>query len=156
MDLCGPIALVPGLRNNAASDGGRDGESVRSGVGSAVLKILLLGTIVGVGFAATAFAQSGSAGGTIGNDEKSLSGTRQELKPSRSDQDRTTCVVADPTGSPLNIRTSPNGKVVGKIGNGERIRISDQTTENGKEWAYISNAASRPMGWVFRKFLECR
>jgi hypothetical protein len=144
------------LRNNTAGDGGSDEGSVGSGVGSAVLRILLFGTIVGLGFVATAFGQSGSAGGTIGNDEKSLSGTRQELKPSRPDQDRSTCVVADPTGSPLNIRTSPNGKVVGKIGNGERIRISDQRTENGKEWAYISNAASRPMGWVFRKFLECR
>jgi hypothetical protein len=121
-----------------------------------VLKSVLLGIVVSVGFVASAWAQSGNAGGTIGNDEKSLSGTRQELQSSGPDRDRNTCVVADPTGSPLNIRTSPNGKVVGKIGNGERIRISDQTVENGKEWAYISNAASRPMGWVFRKFLECR
>ena len=121
-----------------------------------MLKFVLLATFVSAGFAATAFAQSGNVGGTIGNDEKSLSGTRQELPPGGSDQDRNTCVVADPTGTPLNIRTSPNGKIVGKIANGERIRISDQTTENGKEWAYISNAASRPMGWVFRKFLACR
>ena len=121
-----------------------------------MLKIVLLGTFVSVGSVATAFAQSGNAGGTIGNDEKALSGTRQELQSGGSNQDRNTCVVADPTGTPLNIRTSPNGKIVGKIANGERIRISDQTTENGKEWAYISNAASRPIGWVFRKFLACR
>jgi len=121
-----------------------------------VLKIALLGTFVSLACVATACAQSGSAGGTIGNDEKSLSGTRQESPSAASDQDRTTCVVADPTGTPLNIRTSPNGKIVGKIANGERIRISDQTTENGKEWAYISNAASRPIGWVFRKFIACR
>jgi hypothetical protein len=121
-----------------------------------VLKIALLGAFVSLVCVATASAQSGNAGGTIGNDEKSLSGTRQESPSSGSDQDRNTCVVADPTGTPLNIRTSPNGKVVGRIANGERIRISDQTTENGKEWAYISNAAARPMGWVFRKFLACR
>jgi hypothetical protein len=121
-----------------------------------VLKIVLLGTFVCAGSVAMAFAQSGSAGGTIGNDDKALSGTRPESQSGGSDQDRNTCVVADPTGTPLNIRTSPNGKIVGKIGNGERIRISDQTTENGKQWAYISNAASRPMGWVFRKFLACR
>jgi len=114
----------------------------------------LLGTLVSAGCVATAFAQSGSAGGAIGNDEKSLSGTRQQSQSGGSDQ--AACVVADPTGTPLNIRTSPNGKVVGKIANGERIRISDQTVENGKEWAYISNAASRPMGWVFRKFIVCR
>ena len=91
----------------------------------------------------------------IGNDEKSLSGTRLELPSGRSEQARNSCVVTDPTGTPLNIRTSPNGKIVGKIANGERIRMSDQTTESGKEWAYISNAASRPLGWVFRKFLAC-
>ena len=138
-----------------SSNGGSDEGSVRSSAKSVVLKILLLGTFVSIGFAATAWAQSGSTGGSIGNDEKSLSGTRQQSQSSGSDQDGT-CVVADPTGTPLNIRTSPNGKVVGRIANGERIRISDQTTENGKEWAYISNTASRPMGWVFRKFLACR
>ena len=92
---------------------------------------------------------------SIGNDEKALSGIRPELPSGGSEQDRSTCVVTDPTGTPLNIRTSPNGKIVGKIANGERIRMSDQTTESGKEWAYISNAASRPLGWVFRKFLAC-
>ncbi|CAN7387300.1 SH3 domain-containing protein [Bradyrhizobium sp. LjRoot220] len=121
-----------------------------------MLKVVLLGAVVSVACVATAFAQSGNAGGTIGNDEKALSGTRQESPPAAPSHDRNTCVVADPTGTPLNIRTSPNGKIVGKIANGERIRISDQTTENGKQWAYISNAASRPIGWVFRKFLVCK
>ena len=121
-----------------------------------MLKTVLLGTLVSACCVAAAFAQSGNASGTIGNDEKALSGTRQQLQSAAPDQDRNSCVVADPTGTPLNIRTSPNGKIVGKIANGERIRISDQTTEDGKQWAYISNAASRPMGWVFRKFLVCR
>jgi hypothetical protein len=125
------------------------------------MKIIWLGIfvrliVVSLGMVAVASAQSGSTGGSIGNDEKALSGTRQPSQPAGPDQERDTCVVADPTGTPLNIRTSPNGKIVGKIANGERVRISDQTTEDGKQWAYISNAASRPMGWVFRKFLSCR
>ena len=121
-----------------------------------MLKIVLLGAFVSAAFVATAAAQSGSTGGTIGNDDKALSGSRPELQSGGADQDRNTCVIADPTGTPLNIRTSPNGKIVGKIANGERVRISDQTTEDGKQWAYISNTASRPMGWVFRRFLSCR
>jgi hypothetical protein len=120
------------------------------------MKIVWLGLFVSLGMVAVASAQSGSTGGSIGNDEKALSGTRQPSQPAGPDPDRDTCVVADPTGTPLNIRTSPNGKIVGKIANGERVRISDQTTEDGKQWAYISNAAARPMGWVFRKFLSCR
>jgi hypothetical protein len=121
-----------------------------------VLKIVLLGVLFSTGCVAAALAQSGNAGGTIGNDEKSLSGTRQELQSGGPDRDRGSCVVADPTGTPLNIRTSPNGKIVGKISNGESVRISDRTVENGKEWAYISSGASRPTGWVFRRFIECR
>jgi Bacterial SH3 domain len=120
-----------------------------------MLKIVLLGAFISTGCVAAALAQSGNAGGTIGNDEKSVSGTRQELQSGGPDRDRSSCVVADPTGTPLNIRSSPNGKIVGKISNGDRVQISDRTVENGKEWAYISNA-SRPMGWVFRRFLECR
>ena len=121
-----------------------------------MLKIVLLGAFISTGCVAAALAQSGNAGGTIGNDEKSLSGTRQELPPGGPDQERNNCVIADPTGTPLNIRTTPNGKVVGRISNGERVRIADRTVENGKEWAYISSGASRPMGWVFRRFIECR
>jgi hypothetical protein len=144
------------LRNNAASEGEIDGSRVCRSAERAVLKAAWLGAFVSVACVAVAVAQSGNAGGTIGNDEKALSGTRQELPSADPDQDRNACVVADPTGTPLNIRTSPNGKIVGKIANGERLRILDQTTENGKEWAYISNAASRPIGWVFRKFLVCK
>jgi Bacterial SH3 domain len=124
--------------------------------GSAMMKIIWLGIFVSLGMVAMARAQSGSTGGSIGNDEKALSGTRPQLQSAGPDRDSDICVVADPTGTPLNIRTSPNGKIVGKIANGERVRISEQTTEDGKQWAYISNTASRPMGWVFRKFLSCR
>src|SRR5689334_23519987 len=65
------------------------------------------------------------------SDDKALSGSRQQLQSATPEQDRNACVVADPTGTPLNIRTSPNGKIVGRIGNGERVRISDQTIEDG-------------------------
>lgn len=125
-------------------------------------KIVWLGALVSVALVATAFAQSGSTGGTVGNDDKAISGTRQESPPatrqesrsSSSDDDDNPCVVADPTGTPLNIRTSPNGRIVGSISNGHRVRITDQTTQDGKQWAYI--AGTRPKGWVFRRFLSCR
>ena len=44
------------------------------------------------------------------------------------------CVVADPTGTPLNIRSLPNGgKIMGTIQNGVPVMIKD---ELGK-WAFI-------------------
>jgi hypothetical protein len=37
------------------------------------------------------------------------------------------CRVADPTGTPLNIRMQPNGKIVASVRNGELIQVSKVT-----------------------------
>jgi Bacterial SH3 domain len=67
------------------------------------------------------------------------------------------CVVVDPTSTPLNIRTAPNGQIVGTIPNGQPVRILNQTKDTlGKPWASIADANSRPLGWVFREYLVCR
>ena len=114
-----------------------------------------------VAIPAGAIAQ-GSAGGSIGNVEKSVTGSRPELQlvePPQSSRDVSSanCFIADPTPTPLNIRTSPNGKIVRTIVNGERVRILDQTRDQrGKQWVYIADASSQPLGWVFREFLACK
>jgi len=57
-------------------------------------KVGLLCLLMSVGFGTTSFAQSGSAGGSIGNDEKSLSGSRttpravETEKPARRSKPR--------------------------------------------------------------------
>ena len=108
-----------------------------------------------------ALAQSGSAGGSIGNDEKSLSGPRD--MPARTpDQGRAArtgadCVIADPTSTPLNVRSSPHGTIVGTVANGSRARILDQAKDRGGEpWVYIADASARPLGWVVRNYIVCR
>jgi hypothetical protein len=74
------------------------------------------------------------------------------------------CRVADPTGTPLNVRTVPGGgKIVDTVRNGARVEILD--TKN--KWAYIGllpeedDIADRdkqivPTGWVYREYLSCR
>ena len=58
------------------------------------IKVGLLCLLLSVGFGTTSFAQSGSAGGSIGNDEKSLSGSRttpravETEKPARRSKPR--------------------------------------------------------------------
>ncbi|PSB44034.1 peptide-binding protein [Chamaesiphon polymorphus CCALA 037] len=62
----------------------------------------------------------------------------------------TICKVADPTGTPLNIRSYPGGNVVGKIRNGKRVQIFEITIDDrGKPWANIGS------GWVVREFIAC-
>ncbi|VIO74730.1 hypothetical protein CI1B_55080 [Bradyrhizobium ivorense] len=105
-----------------------------------------------------ALAQAGSSGGSVGNDEKSLSGTRETPDRGRGESMAgTNCVIADPTSTPLNVRTSPNGTIVGTVANGTRARILDQARDRGGEpWVYIADATARPLGWVIRKFIVCR
>ena len=69
----------------------------------------------------------------------------------------TQCRVTDPTGTELNVRTSPNGRVVGTLYNGQRVTVLDRTSAGGKAWVYVGDAAlnDQPIGWVFREFISC-
>ena len=67
------------------------------------------------------------------------------------------CRVMDPTGTPLNVRTGPNGRVVGEIDNGALVTIYDRTTDaRGRPWVYVGRYSDgRAMGWVYREFIAC-
>ena len=69
------------------------------------------------------------------------------------------CKITDPTGTPLNVRASPNGRILRKIANGTVVFI-EQTTYDSKNrpWARISinvRNGRRVLGWVFREFISC-
>ena len=65
------------------------------------------------------------------------------------------CLVADPTGTPLNVRTEPNGRIVGTLNNGTLVKIRDVNLSYGKAWARVSAGTDAPLGWVFRDYLNC-
>lgn len=67
------------------------------------------------------------------------------------------CRVMDPTGTPLNVRASPGGQVVGNLPNGFLVSIiSIRSDGGGRPWAYVSRFDSgRPIGWVWREFIAC-
>lgn len=69
----------------------------------------------------------------------------------------TRCRVMDPTGTPLNLRDSPNGVVVGRIRNGTLVtRVRSSEDERGRPWSYIvDRSTGEPLGWVFREFIAC-
>jgi hypothetical protein len=61
-----------------------------------------------------------------------------------SAQDR--CVVADPSGTPLNVRTAPN-----RI----QVTIFDRASDEGSTWVYVGQYEDRvPIGWVYRNEAE--
>jgi hypothetical protein len=71
--------------------------------------------------------------------------------------DQNLCRVTDPTGTPLNIRTVPNGSIVATLNNGEIITVRDRTFDpNGKQWISVGRlGADVPLGWVLRDFVTC-
>lgn len=67
------------------------------------------------------------------------------------------CAVTDPTGTPLNIRETPNGEIIGRVSNGAGIRVMNTSfDERGRPWALISpRGRNHVVGWVYREFVSC-
>jgi hypothetical protein len=67
------------------------------------------------------------------------------------------CYVTDPTGTPLNVRDAPNGRIIGTLANGKFVLIADRANAaNGKPWAYIVDFETKQrIGWVFYRYLSC-
>lgn len=68
------------------------------------------------------------------------------------------CIVADPTPTPLNARTAPNGRIIATLDNGQVVTIIDHADdEQMRPWVYVSDLETdKPIGWVFRKFIVCK
>jgi hypothetical protein len=68
------------------------------------------------------------------------------------------CLVADPTPTPLNVRTSPNGRIVSTLENGVLVSVLDRATDSrGQTWVFVGSAEDQtPIGWVFRDYIDCR
>jgi hypothetical protein len=67
---------------------------------------------------------------------------------------RQICAVADPTGTPLNLRTKPNGTILGALHNCSAVTLLDET----KGWAKVltfNKSQPDKIGWVFREHLAC-
>ena len=69
------------------------------------------------------------------------------------------CRVADPTGTPLNIRTAPNGQVVATARNGALIQVydnNDKFDNQGRRWYYVGlSTSSAPDGYAIAAYIRC-
>ena len=68
------------------------------------------------------------------------------------------CIVADPTPTPLNVRTAPYGRITATLDNGQSVYIIDHTTDRqSREWVYVSDPdTDKPIGWVYRDYIVCK
>lgn len=64
------------------------------------------------------------------------------------------CIVADPTGTPLNIRDAPNGRVVMTLSNGAKVKTTGERNHSGKRWSLVADETGA-LGWAFSAYLDC-
>ncbi|MCB1472005.1 MAG: hypothetical protein KDJ68_03745 [Rhodobiaceae bacterium] len=71
------------------------------------------------------------------------------------------CRIADPTGTPLNVRATPGGDVVNRLKNGRKVfkdAIDGWDDEGNPKWAHVVGEYKgqwRDWGWVFINYLDC-
>lgn len=71
----------------------------------------------------------------------------------------TVCQVADPTGTPLNVRAAPKGRIINALRNGREVEILKTSYDRqGNPWAKVGGyyrGQYRVWGWVFQDYLNC-
>lgn len=67
------------------------------------------------------------------------------------------CTVADPSGTPLNVRAEPEGRVTGALANGRVLSVADTIRDGrGRSWSLAYDFwTGDKLGWVFRANLAC-
>lgn len=64
------------------------------------------------------------------------------------------CIVADPTATPLNVRQTPNGKVIGSLKNGTIVALGVTDGSEGEKWTKIIKPLE---GYVWSDYLtDCK
>ena len=69
------------------------------------------------------------------------------------------CLIADQSDTSLNVRDSPNGKVINRLRNGRQVEIG-RTSNDGKRrpWGFATGqyqGKNRNWGWVFMEAINC-
>ena len=63
------------------------------------------------------------------------------------------CVISDPTDRALNVRETPNGRIINRLKNGRTVEIVQfQNDAKGRPWGYATGYYEgdfRNWGWVF-------
>lgn len=69
------------------------------------------------------------------------------------------CKVTDPTGTPLNVRDEPNGKVINKLRNEREVYITETAYDyRNRPWVYLEGYYQgdyRQWGCAIREFVSC-
>lgn len=65
------------------------------------------------------------------------------------------CLVDDPTGTPLNVRSAPNGTILTTLANGTAVEVVDEMNIGTKRWLFVARQGER-LGWIFGAYVVCK
>lgn len=65
------------------------------------------------------------------------------------------CLVDDPTGTPLNVRSAPNGTILTTLANGTAVEVVDEMKIGTKRWFFVARQGER-LGWIFGAYVVCK
>ena len=68
------------------------------------------------------------------------------------------CVVNDTSGTPLNVRATPGGRIVNKLKNGTKVIVVNAVAGDGPSWMQVSvvrRGKRIVLGWVVERYLSC-
>lgn len=86
----------------------------------------------------------------------SMFSTSADARRAEQSQGSISCVVIDPTGTPLNVRSTPNGsEIVARLPNNSRV-IPYKVAYDGqnRHWILVGDAV-HSQGWVFGPYVSC-
>jgi hypothetical protein len=65
------------------------------------------------------------------------------------------CTVNDPTDTPLNVRSAPNGQILGALNNDTIVTLQGRAVlASGQKWVRVVPEVGKS-GWVFFDYLSC-
>ncbi|GJE59187.1 hypothetical protein MPOCJGCO_1275 [Methylobacterium trifolii] len=64
------------------------------------------------------------------------------------------CRVADPSGTPLNVRAAPYGPVMTTLENGTPVLAGDAAPDDGN-WVRLRARGGASLGWAYGRYLDC-
>jgi peptidoglycan hydrolase-like protein with peptidoglycan-binding domain/uncharacterized protein YecT (DUF1311 family) len=104
-------------------------------------------------------AQSGVSEGEFLNAQQrqKLLQAKPPTESAATGSNQAPCRVMDPTGTSLNVRTSPNGNIVETLENGVQVRLvrTDQGP-GGRLWSLIERVSdNQTIGWIYREYIDC-
>lgn len=66
----------------------------------------------------------------------------------------TICEVNDPSGTPLNVREGPGGRILSTMRNGNKVEFIEEKKVEGKTWTLIAKFGAGT-GYVFGDYITC-